>query len=201
MGLGQIDIVEPDLVEDSNRNRQHFTARDVGRPKAHQLLKNLAPYAVKPTLLRGFHMTFEDWVKEPQRQPYSVITCGVDSFLTMVAVARYALSTRTPAVFYNVSADGEACRIFIQRSTPEDPCFACYFPQVMDPTAFRNRPCIPTPAIGDILQVAVGFATRALVGEVLGVPIGDYHSRDITFGGVDIKKTIAKQPACTLCAR
>ena len=200
MGLGGMDIVEPDLVEDSNRNRQFFTARDVGKPKAHRLVDNLVPYAVKPTLLRGYHMTFEDWTAETPQQAYSAISCGVDSFPTMVAVARYGLANSTPTVFYNVSADGEACRIFIQRPGADDPCFACYFPQAVDHGAVRDQTCTPAPAIADILQVAVGFATRAIIGEILRVPIGDYPSRDITFWGFDIKKRITKRPACPLCA-
>ena len=34
-GYGHLDFVDPDIVEDSNRNRQNFTANDVGRPKVH----------------------------------------------------------------------------------------------------------------------------------------------------------------------
>ena len=53
MGVGALDIIDCDLVEDSNRNRQLFFAKDVGKPKAQQLLDNLAPFAVFKTRLRG----------------------------------------------------------------------------------------------------------------------------------------------------
>src|SRR5688572_32856730 len=53
IGLGGIDFVDPDVAEDSNRNRQLFRAEDVGRPKAHQVIENLQPYATYRTLLRG----------------------------------------------------------------------------------------------------------------------------------------------------
>jgi hypothetical protein len=103
-------------------------------------------------------------------------------------------------VVSNVSRDGESCRIFIQRSGENDPCFACYAPDVTDsPTVQPDRSCAPTPAIADILPVAVGFATRAAIGEILRVPIGEYNCRDITFGGIDIKKTITKKTGCALC--
>lgn len=199
MGIGQIDIIEPDLIEDSNRNRQFFTARDVGRPKAHQLLRNIAPYAVRPSALRGFYMTFEEWSSDNPLSEYSVISCGVDSFRTMAVVARYALVNKAPAIFYNVSEDGDSCRVFVQRPGAADPCLACYIPQVLDDGRFGGKPCIPSPAIGDILQVAVGVAVRAAVGEIVGVPIGEFNCRDIALSGFDIRKTVSSRPDCPLC--
>jgi molybdopterin/thiamine biosynthesis adenylyltransferase len=198
-GVRQIDYVDGDLVEDSNRNRQFFTADDVGKPKAHQVLKNLAPFAVFSTLLRGYFLTFEEWAKQSRRPKYDVVVCGVDALPTMVAVAKYGLRTNTPVVFVNVSHDGDACRIFIQRAGKDDPCFGCYLPRALNHERSRDQPCVPTPAIADILQVAVGFAARAAVGEILGVPIGDYNCRDITFSGFDIKRNIEKKDTCSLC--
>lgn len=199
VGVGAMAAVDEDLVEDSNRNRQLFTAKDVGKPKAHRLLPNLVPYATYKTVLHGYYMRFEDWIHLRRRPHYDIICCGVDSIPTMVAVARYGLAQNTPVVFVNVSADGEACRIFIQRCGKKDPCLGCYWPQALTHEIDRDQPCVPVPAIADILQVAVGFAARALIGEILGVPIGDYHSRDITFSGIDIKKSVAKCPECPLC--
>lgn len=204
MGIaGGIDWADPDLVEDSNRNRQFFTADDVGKPKSHQVLINLAPFATAPTRLRGFYMTFEEWLVRHGRNRYHAICCGVDSLPTMVNVAKYGLATRTPVVFINVSEDGECCRIFIQRPGPGDPCFACYLPSALAPrqTEAARRPCLPVPAIADILHVAVGLGTRAVVGEILGVPIGDYNCRDISFSGIDLVKTVFKKSECPLCRR
>jgi len=195
-GVRQMDIVDHDFVEDSNRNRQFFTADDVGKPKAHQVLKNLAPFAVFPTLLRGYCSTFEDWVKQKHKTHYDAIICGVDSMPTMVAVAKYGLASRSTVIFVNVDGSGDACRIFIQR--PGAACFACYMPQALQALPER-RSCAPVAAIADILHVAVGFSARAVAGEILGAPIGDYNSRDITFTGFDIKKTVKRRPACPLC--
>src|SRR5262249_8212260 len=80
MGVGSLDVVDYDVVEDSNRNRQLFTERDVGKPKPHQVLNNVAPYAVYATALRGYYMTFYQWAKDYRRQRHSVICCGVDNF-------------------------------------------------------------------------------------------------------------------------
>ena len=200
MGFGQVDVVEPDRVEDSNRNRQLFKAEDVGLPKAHRVLNNIEPYAVYRTVLRGYFMTFQEWARLPSRTRYDAICCGVDCIPTMVAVSQYGFAQHVPVVFTNVSRDGEACRIFIQRPGHTDPCFACYRPQALDHRVYRDQPCIPQPAISDILHVAVGFGARAAVGEILGLPISDtFNCRDITFGGFDIAKNIAKRVDCPLC--
>lgn len=199
MGAGGLVFIDPDLVEDSNRNRQFFRAEDVGKPKAHQVIENLAPYATHRALLRGYFMTFEDWLTQYRRRRYTAICCGVDSLATMVAVARHGLTTRTPVVFTNVSEDGECCRIFIQRPGSAQPCFACYRPDAITLLLAERRPCVPVPAIADVLHVAVGFGTRAAIGEIFGVPIGDYNCRDISFAGIDLVKNIVKRDNCPLC--
>ncbi len=199
MGFGQLDLVDPDLVEDSNRNRQLFTSSDVGRPKAHRVLKNLEAYVVSPAQLRGYFMTFEEWTQHRRRPRYNVVCCGVDSLRSMLAVARYGIQTDTTLIFTNVSRDGEACRVFIQRRGKMQPCFACYLPSALERQRDRDQPCLPVPAIADILQVAVGFGARAAVGEILGTPIGDYNCRDLTFTGFDLIRTIRRRPGCPLC--
>ena len=197
MGFGGVDVVEKDLVENSNRNRQLYQSTDVGKPKACALLRNLSPYAVWRTSLRGYYMSFEEWLEQNHAPVHSAIVCAVDNAASLFNAARYGLSTQTPVVFANVSTDGEACRIFIQRPGVKDACFACYRPhETFDD---RDRPCVPVPAIADILQVAVGFAARALVGEIHGVPIGDYNCRDLTFTGFDIVKQVAKRIDCKIC--
>ncbi len=198
MGFSKLSFVDGDLVEDSNRNRQMFIGEDVGLPKAHQVLKNLQPYATTTSVLRGYFMHFEDWCQQPGRGKYSVICCGVDSIPSMLAVSAYGLKTKTPVIFTNISSDGEAARIFIQRSSEGQPCFACYRPEALN-WRQEKQSCAPVPAIADILHVAVGLGARATVGEILGVPIGEYNCRDLTFTGFDIKKNIEKRQNCGLC--
>ena len=199
MGFWFLTFIDHDLVADSNRNRQLFTADDVGRPKAHRVLHNLKPYATNSATLDGYYTTFEDWVELGDSSRYQVICCGVDSIPTMVAVARHGIEKRIPVIFINVSPDGEACRVFIQRPGPAHACFACYRPDLVDYRVRRDQRCTPVPAIADILQVSVGFGARAAVGEVLHVPIGDYNCRDITFSGIDLKKTVQVRRGCPLC--
>lgn len=199
MGVGRLLGIDPDLAEDSNRNRQLFTAEDVGKPKAHRMLHNLEPYAVHSTVLRGYYSTFEKWTAACRQTGIDAICCGVDSKPTMVAVAKYALQRKIPVIYTNVSKDGEALKVYIQRYGENDGCFGCYMPQALVSTIERDGPCTPAPAIADILQVAVGLGARATVSEILGVPIGEYNCRTLTMGGIDMTKTVTRRVDCPLC--
>lgn len=202
IGTSSVFLIDPDLVEDSNRNRQFFTLEDVGKPKAHRLLSNLAPFATARTRLCGYYLSFEAWlVKFGRRSRFDMICCGVDSIPTMANVARFGLETQTPVVYLNVSENGEACRMFLQRPTADAPCFVCYLPDALAPRQVSRTPCLPIPAIADILHVAVGLGARAAMGEIMGSPIGEYNCRDFTFGGIDLVRTIAKRPDCPLCSQ
>ena len=194
MGVGGLDMVDHDLAEHSNRNRQLFTADDVGMPKTHAVIRNLTPYAIYRTEFRGYFMTFEQWLKIRRRRAYDVIFCGVDSVPSMIDVARYGIAAKTPVIFTNVSRDGEAARIFIQRVG--EACFACYRPETLGSSMPAHQPCIPIPAIADVIQVAVGLGARAAVGEILGMAIGDYNTRDITLSGFNVIKTVKRKPVC-----
>ena len=201
MGTSSVCFLDPDLVEASNRNRQMFTLEDVGKPKAHRLLSNLAPFATARAHLRGFFMPFEDWlVKFGRRSRFEMICCGVDSIPTMANVARFGVKTKTPVIFINVSENGEACRVFIQRPLANAPCFVCYLPDALALRVVSRTPCLPVPGIADILHVAVGLGARAAMGEIMGEPIGEYNCRDFTFGGIDLIRTIVKKPDCPLCS-
>ena len=203
MGFGEIDCCDPDLVEDSNRNRQLFTARDVGKPKTHAVLENVAPYATGSTLLRGFHGSFQEFLlsQGSRIDDYDAVVCGVDNMHANVEVARHFVNRGTSVVFVNVSRDAEAFRIFIQR--PEAACFGCYMPSALEPHRQQtdgSLKCTPDAAVGDCLMAAVAFACRAIVLEVCGLRISSkWNCRDITFYGLDLKDTVGRRADCRVC--
>jgi len=191
------DLVDFDTVEVSNLNRQLFRVEDLGEPKPHALLDNISPYTTRAMTLRGFWMSADEFAEtSASDRDYDIYSAGVDSDQANLTAAKLGIADRKPVVFINVSRDGEACRVFIQR--PEQACFACYKPRVLEPP----KPvlgCTRTPAIADILQVAAGLAVRAIVGELMGEPIGPYNCRDLSMPGFDHIQTIKKRPGCPLC--
>ncbi len=82
--------------------------------------------------LTSFWMPVEEFARDrgPARD-YDGYSIGVDNDPANVAVAKLAVERRKPAVSINVSRDGEACRVFVQR--PNEACFACYKPRALVP--------------------------------------------------------------------
>lgn len=192
LGIGRLTIVDHDRVDNTNRSRQFYTARDIGKYKTHALPLRLRPFATAPTIIKGYAAKFPT---DDIGHDHDLIICGVDNDAANVSAAAYALAHHEPVVFINVSKDGQACRVFIQ--TPGNACFACYKPTALIPKP--PAPCTPTPAIVDILHIAAGLAVRAATTLLLGDSIGDYNCRDFTMDGIDITKTVPRRPTCVLC--
>jgi len=58
-GIGALTILDPDIVEVSNLNRQRFYEKDIGRNKALALVQNLQPECIIPTNLQGYALRFD----------------------------------------------------------------------------------------------------------------------------------------------
>src|ERR1700686_4625357 len=52
-GIGRITLLDDDLVEASNLNRQRFYTKDLGKNKAVALAENLGPECIAATEIRG----------------------------------------------------------------------------------------------------------------------------------------------------
>src|SRR5260370_17517535 len=57
-GLGRITLLDPDIVEPSNLNRQRFYIKDVGKNKAIALAENLRGECIAETDIRALTLRF-----------------------------------------------------------------------------------------------------------------------------------------------
>src|ERR1041385_6641810 len=79
-GIGGLLFCDKDVFEDSNLNRQLAFPKDVLKPKAHRIIKNLAPHCTGKTRLEAWDIPFQ------QLEDYGVsfadkklFCCGVDN--------------------------------------------------------------------------------------------------------------------------
>jgi len=152
-GIGSLTILDDDVVEASNLNRQRFYSKDLGQNKAYALAKNLLAECVYTTLLTAYPLLLEDAIDSGIDLSCDVAICGVDNNPARVAASKHFRRLKTPVIFTAVSADADHGYVFIQK--PTGPCFGCLFPDAVDS---RTYACPATPAIADILQ-AVGALT------------------------------------------
>jgi molybdopterin/thiamine biosynthesis adenylyltransferase len=152
-GVGGITLVDDDIVETSNLNRQRFYIKDVGRNKALALAEYLLPECITETEICGIPFRLQEAIARELDLSCDVAICGVDNNPARMAASRYFRAKGIPVIFTAVSRDADHGYVFVQDRS--GPCIACMFPDMINDDRY---PCPGTPAIADILQ-AVGSLT------------------------------------------
>jgi molybdopterin/thiamine biosynthesis adenylyltransferase len=160
-GIGRIMLLDRDIVEPSNLNRQRFYEKDIGSNKALALAENLQRECIAATDIRGYAFRLEDAIEDQIDLSCDVAICGVDNNPARVAASRFFRFRGTPVIFAAVSRDGDHGYVFVQER--HGPCIACLFPDMTDDNRY---PCPGTPAVADILQ-AVGALAVYVVDTLL----------------------------------
>lgn len=195
-GVGGLIICDPEFVEDSNRTRQFFLPGDVGQPKAHALVRNLAAHAIMETVLSGHPLYFEEFIeKYPNVRPDAVVV-GVDNDKGRMAAMHYCARMKVPLVqvALRATADGGVVTV----GQPGMACAGCYLSDVL---GNRKGECPGAPAIIDCCKIVSGYASFALRTVLTGAP------RDWNVLTVDLKtgqtvpRMIPRRNDCQFCSR
>jgi molybdopterin/thiamine biosynthesis adenylyltransferase len=156
-GIGGITLLDDDIVEPSNLNRQRFYIRDVGQNKATSLARNLKPECIAATEIRGIPLRLQEAIARRVDLSCDVAICGVDNNPARIAASRYFRANGIPIIFMAVSLGGDHGYVFVQEAT--GPCIACLFPDMVNDDRY---PCPGTPAVADILQAVGALAVYAV---------------------------------------
>ena len=195
-GVGRIGIVDFDVVDESNLQRQilHDTG-GVGRPKLESATARLG--ALNP------HVTIEPHAAALTREnalgivgAYDVVVDGTDNFETRYLTNDACYFLKKPNVYGSIFRfEGQASVFWPDRG----PCYRCLFPQPPPPGL------VPSCAEGGVLGVLPGVvgtiqATEAIkillgVGEPLVGRLLLYDALAMTFDEV----SLGRDPACPLC--
>jgi molybdopterin/thiamine biosynthesis adenylyltransferase len=196
-GIGELVILDPDVVEPSNLSRQKFYKSDLYKNKAIRLARNLAKEGFSPTRLQGIALSFQDAVDAGFDLLGNVAICGVDNNPTRVFASRFYRERNIPVIFTAVSAQADHGYVFIQTGKKDDPCFGCLFPKSVNDDTY---PCPGTPAVLDILKTVAGIVTYA-VDSLIMKRLRIWGYKDIfldgTIPGAD--SVIERRINCKLC--
>ncbi len=195
-GVGTIGLVDFDVVDDSNLQRQvvHSTA-DIGRPKiesARDTLLGINPYL--NVVLHGDGIT-RDNVREIVKQ-YDIVVDGTDNFPTRYLVNDACVLEDKPLVYASIfQFDGQAT-VFNHK---QGPCYRCLYPEPPPPGL------VPSCAEGGVLGVLPGVigilqATEAVkiildIGKSLSGRLLLYDALDMKFREMKLQK----DPTCPAC--
>ncbi|HEU5173827.1 MAG TPA: molybdopterin-synthase adenylyltransferase MoeB [Gemmatimonadaceae bacterium] len=197
-GVGTITIVDDDVVDASNLQRQILHgSRDIGRPKTESARERLAD--LNPNVRVDVHATRLTAANARALVAgHDVVLDGSDNFATRYLVNDACVLEDTPDVYASVFRfEGQASVL----ATPDGPCYRCIFP---DPPP---RELVPDCAEAGVLGVLPGLlgviqATEALklilgvgqplVGRLLMVDALGMQMRTIE---------IPRNPECPACGR
>ena len=194
-GVGRLILLDRDVVDASNLNRQRFHPRDIGQNKAVALARNLKDECIAGTKIWGLGLRLEEAIELGLDLSCNIAICGVDNNPARVAASRFFRRKNTPVIFTGVSIGGDHGHVFVQGET--GPCVACVFPDIANDDRY---PCPGTPAVSDILQIVGGFATYATDTLLMNrVRTWNYRRISLVDQGLDGAGWFTARQGCQSC--
>jgi sulfur-carrier protein adenylyltransferase/sulfurtransferase len=195
-GIGRIGLVDYDVVDSSNLQRQviHGTST-VGKLKVESAKAKLLD--LNPEIqVDVYNEPFTSENAFRIARDYDIILDGTDNFPTRYLTNDVAVFLGKPNVYASIYRfDGQASVFYAKQG----PCYRCLFPEPPPPGL------VPSCAEGGVLGVLPGTigtiqATEALkvllgIGEPLIGKLLLYNALDMTFDFVKLKKN----PNCRVC--
>jgi molybdopterin/thiamine biosynthesis adenylyltransferase/rhodanese-related sulfurtransferase len=157
-GVGTIGIVDFDVVDSSNLQRQVlFTTDDVGRPKVECAAKRIK--ALNPFIdVRLFNTKLTSANALEIFRDFDIIADGTDNFATRYLVNDACVLTKKPNVYASIFRFEGQASIFANGSGP---CYRCLYPEPPPPGL------VPSCAEGGVLGVLPGLLGLIQATEVV----------------------------------
>src|SRR6266545_5273473 len=197
-GVGTLGIVEFDVVDESNLQRQIIHGQsDIGRPKAESArdsIREINPFVA--VNLHGERLDSSN-VMELFGQ-YDLIVDGTDNFATRYLVNDACVLLHKPYVWGSIYRfDGQASVFWADHG----PCYRCLYPEPPPPGM------VPSCAEGGVLgvlcasigSIQVNEAIKVLtgIGEPLVGRLMIYDALEMTYRSVKVNK----DPECPVCGK
>ena len=194
-GVGTIGIVDFDVVELSNLQRQilHHTA-DVGRPKIESARDNIKAYNPDVNVVLHETRLESDNAMDIIGQ-YDLVVNGADNFATRYLVNDACYLLNKPLVDGSILIFDGQTTVFL----PGEGCYRCLFPEPPPPGMVPN--CAEAGVLGALTGLVGSIqATEALkqflgIGESLSSRLLLIDALSMSFREVKLKRN----PACPLC--
>jgi len=197
-GVGRIGIVDFDVVDYSNLQRQvlHST-KDVGRPKlasAKERLEGINPFVKIET--HEMHLSSENALA--LFADYDIVVDGTDNFPTRYLVNDACVITGKPNVYGSIFRFEGQVSVF---ATNDGPCYRCLYPEPPPPGL------VPSCAEGGVLGILPGIIGTIQANETVKLIIGKGEpliGRLLLFDALKTKfreLKLRKNPDCPVCGQ
>ena len=196
-GVGRIGIVDFDVVDESNLQRQilHGT-ENVGRLKTESARERLQSLNPGITIeLHPFKLTSENALDLVAR--YDIVVDGTDNFPTRYLVNDACVLSGKPNVYGSIFRFEGQASVFAPRLG--GPCYRCLFPEPPPPGS------VPSCAEGGVLGVLPGVIGTIQATEILKLILGigtTLLNRLLLFDALEMKfreLKLRRDPQCPAC--
>ena len=195
-GVGRIGIVDFDVVDFSNLQRQILhTTEDVGRPKLDSAADKLK--ALNPNVNVELHetrLTSENALQLFEK--YDIVVDGTDNFPTRYLVNDACVLTGKPNVYGSIFRFEGQASIF---AASDGPCYRCLYPEPPPPGL------VPSCAEGGVLGILPGLIGLVQATEVIKLILEKGNTlvgRLLLFDALGMKfreLKLKKDPECPVC--
>lgn len=195
-GVGRIGLVDSDVVEKSNLQRQFlYTEADLGRSKVDVAEARLT--GINPNVHFEPHKLVLDSTNAlGVLKDYDIVIDGTDNFPTRYLVNDACVLLGKPDVYGSIFRfDGQASVFY----SKEGPCYRCLFPEPPPPDS------VPTCAEGGVLGVLPGIMGSIQAAQAINLILRKGKTlvgRLLVFSAADTTFTelkIGKNPECPVC--
>src|SRR5512139_653723 len=198
-GVGRLGIVDFDLVDESNLQRQilHGT-ENLGRLKTESARERLTSLNPGVTVeLHPVKLTSQNALELISR--YDIVVDGTDNFPTRYLVNDACVLTGKPNVYGSIFRFEGQASLFAPRLG--GPCYRCLFPEPPPPGS------VPSCAEGGVLGVLPGVIGTLQATEILKLILGigtSLLNRLLLFDALEMKfreLKLRRDPQCPVCGQ
>ena len=196
-GVGQMTIIDPDIVDLSNLQRQiiHDT-NSVGVPKVESAKKRIAEVNPNVKVTAIMDTINNSNVRQLVRE-HDIVVDGTDNFETRYMVNDACIFEKKLNVYGSIFRfDGQAT-VF---GAPEGPCYRCLYPEAPPPGM------VPSCAEGGVLGILPGIIGVMQATEAIKLILGKGKpliGRLLLYDALEMKfreLKIRKDPSCPVCS-
>ena len=197
-GVGNIGIIDHDLVDRSNLQRQIlFTTEDIGKSKAE--IAKLRISALNPNIhatAYPLHLTSQN--AHRIIADYDVVLDGSDNYQTRYLVGDVTAELRKPLVSSSIYQFIGQLGVF---NVGGGPCYRCLYPEPPPEKLIPN--CAEAGVLGVTAGVMGSLAANEIIKLILGMgaPLSENLLMFDSLRGELKKYSIARHPECLICEK
>ena len=195
-GVGTIGIVDNDVVDESNLQRQILHTNDrVGTPKTESAKQTLL--GLNPTIdVRTYDCRLSSANIEEVLNGYDLVVDGCDNFPTRYLVNDACVFSDTPNIHGSIFRFEGQVTTFV----PHDgPCYRCLYPQPpppeMAPSCAEAGVLGVLPGVVGVLQAVEAIKVLLDIGDPLKGRLLLYDALNTTFRTLKLQR----DPSCPVC--